>query len=91
VQQIGVARYTTLPDGESCEFAIVVGDAWQGKGLARRLLGLLIEAARDRRLKVMTGVTLRENTRMIELSQSLGFATRRDPDDPELVLMTLAL
>jgi acetyltransferase len=51
----------------------------------------LIEAARERRLKVMNGVTLRENTRMIELSRSLGFKTGRDPDDPELVQMTLTL
>jgi acetyltransferase len=90
-QQVGVVRYTTLPDEETCEFAIVVGDDWQGKGLARRMFTRLIEAARDRRIKVMTGVTLRENTRMIELSRSLGFGTRTDPDDPELVQMTLAL
>ena len=90
-QQIGVVRYTTLPDEETCEFAIVVGDDWQGKGLARRMFGRLIEAARERRLKAMTGVTLRENTRMIELSRSLGFATGIDPEDPELVQMTLQL
>lgn len=90
-QQIGVVRYTTLPDEETCEFAIVVGDEWQGKGLARRMFTRLIEAARERRLKVMSGVTLRENTRMIELSRSLGFETRTDPEDPELVQMTLSL
>jgi acetyltransferase len=90
-QQVGVVRYTTLPDEETCEFAIVVGDDWQGKGLARRMFTRLIEAARGRRLKVMTGVTLRENTRMIDLSRSLGFQTRTDPDDPELVQMTLVL
>ncbi len=90
-QQIGVVRYTTLPDEETCEFAIVVGDDWQGKGLARRMFTRLIEAARERRLKVMTGFTLRENTRMIELSRSLGFDTRADPEDPELVQMTLQL
>jgi len=90
-QQIGVVRYTTLPDEETCEFAIVVGDDWQGKGLARRMFTRLIEAARARRLKVMTGVTLRENTRMIELSRSLGFTTRADPEDPDLVQMTLVL
>ena len=39
----------------------------------------------------MTGVTMRENTRMIELSRSLGFSTRADREDPELVQMTLAL
>lgn len=90
-QQIGVARYITLPDEETCEFAIVVGDEWQGKGLAKQLFAMLIESARKRRLKVMTGVTLRENLRMIELSRSNGFTVSRDPDDPELVLMKLVL
>ena len=90
-QQIGVARYITLLDEETCEFAIVVSDEWQGKGVARRLFQCLIDIARDRRIKVMTGITLRENTRMIDLSRSLGFAARSDADEPELVRMTLAL
>jgi acetyltransferase len=90
-QQIGVARYITLPDEETCEFAIVVSDEWQGKGVARRLFQCLIDIARDRRIKVMTGITLRENTRMIDLSRSLGFTTRSDAEEPELVRMTLAL
>ncbi len=90
-RQIGVARYITLPDEETCEFAIVVSDEWQGKGVARQLFQRLIDAARERRLRVMTGITLRENTRMIDLSRSLGFATRADTDEPELVRMTLAL
>ena len=90
-KQIGVARYTMLPDEETCEFAIVVADEWQGKGLARQLLGRLAEVARARGLRTMTGVTLRENTRMIELSRSLGFETKTDREDPELVQMTLPL
>jgi acetyltransferase len=87
--QIGVARYATLHDGESCEFAIVVGDAWQGKGLARRLLKALIEVARERRLKVMQGVVLAENTRMLKLARSIGFEVR--PDEGEENLMRLRL
>ena len=90
-QQIGVARYIALQDEETCEFAIVVSDEWQGKGVARQLFQRLIDIARERRMKVMTGITLRENTRMIDLSRSLGFATRSDTDEPELVRMTLAL
>ena len=90
-RQVGVGRYTTLPDGETCEFAIVVGDDWQGKGLARRLMKGLIEAARDRRLKQMEGVTLQENGRMLDLARSLGFTTSMDRDDPELVQMRLQL
>jgi acetyltransferase len=90
-QQLGVARYITLPDEETCEFAIVIADEWQGRGVARQLFQRLIEAARARRLRVMTGITLRENTRMIDLSRSLGFETKADFDEPELVRMTLAL
>jgi acetyltransferase len=90
-QEIGVVRYSTLPDEETCEFAIVVGDAWQGKGLGRRMFTRLIEAARERPLKVMTGVTLRENKRMIDLSRSFGFVTKADPEDRDLVQMTLQL
>ena len=90
-QQIGVARYITLPDEETCEFAIVVSDEWQGKGIARQLFRHLIEVARERRLKVMTGITLRENSRMIDLSRALGFTTKADVDEPELVRMTLVL
>jgi acetyltransferase len=90
-RQIGVARYITLADGETCEFAIVVADDWQGKGLARRLFGQLIDTARARRLKVMTGITLRENARMIDLARAKGFAVRMDEDDPSLVEMRLDL
>ena len=90
-EQIGVARYITLEDEETCEFAIVVGDAWQGMGLARQLFGALIDAARDTRLKVMTGVTLRENSRMLELARANGFRLKTDEDDPSLVQMILEL
>ncbi len=90
-QQIGVARYIALPDEETCEFAIVVSDEWQGKGVARHLFQHLIDVARDRHMKVMTGITLRENYRMIDLARALGFATRSDADEPELVRMTLTL
>jgi acetyltransferase len=43
---IGVARYIRLPQHpEIAEFAIVVGDAWQGRGLAGELMGRLADAA----------------------------------------------
>jgi acetyltransferase len=90
-QQIGVARYIALPDAETCEFAIVVSDEWQGRGVARPLFQKLMDVARERHMTLMTGVTLRENSRMIDLSRSLGFSTRADADEPELVRMTRVL
>jgi acetyltransferase len=89
--EVGVARYATLHDGDSCEFAIVVADAWQGKGLARRLMSSLIDVARERRLKIMRGVVLAENTRMLELARAVGFEVRMDPEDAGLMLLRMEL
>jgi acetyltransferase len=89
--EVGVARYATNPDGESCEFAIVVADDWQGKGLARRLMGVIIDAARASGLKYMNGDFLAENSRMIAFVQSLGFVLSAHPDDPGLKRGVLTL
>jgi hypothetical protein len=39
----------------------------------------------------MTGITLHENARMMELARSHGFSVRTDEDDPTLVQMALDL
>jgi acetyltransferase len=82
--QIGVARYTTNPDKTSCEFALVVSDKWQSKGIAHRLMRNLMEVARDRDLEVMEGQVLSNNTKMLELMASLDFETSIDPDDTSI-------
>jgi len=51
--EVGVARYATNPDGESCEFAIVIADNMHGKGLGNKLMTALMDAAREKGLKVM--------------------------------------
>jgi len=89
--EIGVCRYATNPDGESCEFAIVVADDWQGKGLARRLMGVLIETARSRGLKYMNGDFLSENGRMVAFVASLGFVMSPHPEDSGLKRGVLTL
>ena len=85
-RQIGVARYAIDPDGASCEFAIVVADDWQGRGVGWRLMQALIDAAREKGLRRMQGLVLHENTKMLALMKSLGFEIRIDPEDPSLKL-----
>ena len=80
-KEIGVGRYATSPDGDSCEFAIVVADDWQGKGLARRLMGILIDTARSSGLKSMHGDFLAENSRMLAFVAGLGFVLSAHPED----------
>ncbi|HEY6864672.1 MAG TPA: GNAT family N-acetyltransferase, partial [Burkholderiales bacterium] len=89
--ELGVARYVMNPDGETCEFAIVVADEWQGKGLARRMLEMLIDVARSRGLKAIIGHILSMNHPMIKLSEKLGFTIADGVDDPTTKRATLAL
>lgn len=89
--EIGVCRYAVNPDGESCEFAIVVADEWQRRGLARKLMKVLIETARAKGLAYMNGVFLANNERMIRFVQGLGFSLSNDPDDSTVKVGVLAL
>ena len=90
-KEIGVCRYAVNPDGESCEFAVVVADDWQHRGLARKLMGVLIETARSRGIQYMNGVFLANNERMLKFVQKLGFVLSNDPEDSSVKLGVLAL
>ena len=69
----GVARYyLDGPPGEA-EFALVVGDAHQRRGLGRHLMQRLIAVARERGVRKLFGEVLRENGPMLALMRSLGF------------------
>jgi acetyltransferase len=90
-KQIGVARYYTLPDHSSCEFAIVIADDWQARGVARRLMAALVESARSGRHTRMIGTVLTENRRMLKFVETLGFRVESNPDDPQLMEVSLDL
>ena len=90
-QQVAVARYTTNPDGESCEFAVVIADAWQGKGLGTILMRYLMQIAGSRGLKIMEGEVLGTNPNMLHLMASLGFASKTSPEDPAIRLVSATL
>jgi acetyltransferase len=89
---VGIARYVAETEqGESAEFAIVIADAWQGHGLGRALMELLIEGARRRGLRTLVGSLLAVNTRMRALTTALGFVVHPDPDDTRHVIAALDL
>lgn len=90
-KEIGVCRYAVNPDGESCEFAVVVADDWQHRGLARKLMAVLIETARSRGIQYMNGVFLANNERMLKFVQKLGFVLSNDPEDSSVKLGVLPL
>jgi acetyltransferase len=77
---VAVSRYHSHPETGSAEFAVVVTDAWQGKGLGWHLMRRLIEVARQRGVKRLVGSVLAENAAMIRLTKDLGFAIRPTDD-----------
>lgn len=85
---VGVARCVTEEQGDA-DFAIVITDAWQGQGLGRALLVRLIQAAKDRGLRRLTGVTLPDNLAMLALARSLGFKSRRTAGAESRVVLDL--
>jgi acetyltransferase len=90
-REVGVVRYITNPDGESCEFALVVADEWQRRGLGRRMMTLLIDVARTRGLREMIGHVLAENRGMLGLAESLGFVSGESSEGPQVRRVSLVL
>ena len=78
---LGVARLMRKPGGRKAEFSIVVGDAWQGKGIGAALMEKLISVAREQDLESIWGFVLPENRQMLVLAGKLGFKIDRTPDE----------
>ncbi|MBF0264101.1 MAG: bifunctional acetate--CoA ligase family protein/GNAT family N-acetyltransferase [Gammaproteobacteria bacterium] len=80
-EEIGVVRYITNLDNTSCEFALVISDKWQHKGIGHLMMNKLIQIARDRGFEKMEGEILSNNVKMLDLIKSIGFEISNDPDD----------
>lgn len=90
--QVADARFVRDPQHpDRSEFALAVADAWQGRGLGRRLLGLLLQAARQQGQQLLYGDVMRDNHAMLDLARSMGFHRGMHPDDARLLRLHLPL
>jgi len=89
--ELGVARYAINPDGESCEFAVVVNDQWQKQGIGHKIMAVLMDIARAKGMRVMDGEVLKSNRRMIKLAESLGFKIEAHPEDDSVRYISRSL
>jgi acetyltransferase len=85
-----VSRYYLHPATATAEYAVVVSDHWQGRGLGWHLMQRLIDVARQRGVQRLTGLVLRENAAMLKMVAELGF-TSRPTDDATVVEVVLDL
>ena len=67
---IGVARWERLASGHEAEVAVLVEDAWQSRGLGRRLLARVAGDAGRRRIDALVASILCDNRPGLRLVQS---------------------
>jgi acetyltransferase len=88
-EMIGVGRLTLdSADAKEGEFAILVRDDYQRKGVGSKLTNALIEVARERHVEEIYGDVLADNPAMRPFVGSLGFEIRpgREPHLRTIVL-----
>jgi acetyltransferase len=83
---VAEARYVVDAQRTECEFAVLVADDWLHQGLARRLMGSLMQAAAEAGLQRMVGDVLATNRAMLALARSLGFKVMHHPGGGAQVL-----
>ena len=86
---VGVSRYARIDESRRAECAIVVADAWQGRGLGSELMRALADAARARDIDCLVGSTLAENARIAAWARRFGFSVRTEPNSGGLVVVQL--
>lgn len=80
---LGVGRMSKVHATATAEFAVVVIDKWQNKGLGTELTKRLIEIARHEKLNRLVAYTLLENKEMQHMCKKLGFEVHQSLDDAE--------
>ena len=77
---VGVGRLNKLRARNEAEVAVLVADEYQNLGLGFRLLGGIVQVARDEKLGRVSSEMLRDNLGMQKLSKRLGFRLRTHSD-----------
>jgi acetyltransferase len=87
---LGIARLSKLRGTDAAEFALLISDAHQRKGLGTEMLRRLLQIARDEGLRRVEAEMLTENHGMRQLCSQLGFRVGPS-DDPSVVLAWIDL
>nr|WP_319390296.1 bifunctional acetate--CoA ligase family protein/GNAT family N-acetyltransferase [uncultured Cohaesibacter sp.] len=86
-EMLGSVRLMGDTDHEKGEYAVMVRSDLKGLGLGWILMKLILAYAEKDGFREVEGEVLRSNQTMRQMCEALGFDTRMDPDDPDLVHM----
>lgn len=76
---LGIGRLTADPSRSVAEYAVLVQDDWQNRGLGGLLTDYCTEIARAWGVKKIIAYTTTDNPRMIAVFQKRNFEIRHDP------------
>ena len=77
-QIVGIGRLIRSRGIDEAEFAIVISDPWQGKGLGTELLHRLLDIGRQEKMGRIVAFILPDNLGMRRVCTKLGFNVRYD-------------
>ena len=75
---VGIGRLVADPDHETVEYAVLVQDAWQNKGLGSLLTDYCLEIAKRWNLSKIVAQTTTDNQRMLNVFGKRGFELNPD-------------
>jgi acetyltransferase len=75
---MGVSRLVIDRARRTAEFAVIVADPWQGKGLGPYLVDRVIDIARDQDVELLWAEVLSQNQPMLDLGKKLGFSLKKE-------------
>jgi len=79
---MAVGRLKKTHATNDAEFAMLITDEYQGRGLGSELLRRLLEIGKDEKLSRITADILPDNFAMQRVCENLGFKLSRDIEDP---------
>jgi acetyltransferase len=78
---VGVGRLSKLRGSTAAEFALLVSDGHQGKGIGTALLERLVHVGRAENISMISGDVLRENVEMQRICEKAGFRLIQSDDE----------
>jgi acetyltransferase len=77
---MAVGRLTKIPGTEDAQFAILVADAFQRRGLGAELLRRLMAVAKQEKIRLLKAEFLIDNSVTRQMCEKLGFRLEKVPD-----------
>jgi len=78
---LGVARLSKLHGTNEAEFALIVSDSYQQRGLGTELLKRMLQIGQEEKLEAIVGYIVTSNYKMHSLCKKLGFEVQPDRDE----------